>query len=72
MARDQPDLAETICAFARHGFSLTATGSARHIHPNTVRYRLDRWQELTGWDVRTWAGLSASMVGLDLWGRPGS
>lgn len=69
-AREHPDLAETIRAFAAHGFSLTGTGRALHIHPNTVRYRLDRWQELTGWDVRTWAGLSASMVGLNLPRRP--
>ncbi|MFJ8364215.1 PucR family transcriptional regulator [Streptomyces sp. NPDC093984] len=71
-AGKHPDLAETIRAFARHGFSLTGTGRALHIHPNTVRYRLDRWQEVTGFDVRTWAGLSASMVGLDLSRRPGS
>jgi hypothetical protein len=65
-ARAHPDLAETIRAFAEHGFSLTGTGRALHIHPNTVRYRLDRWQELTGWDVRTWTGLSAAMVALGL------
>lgn len=65
-ARQHPDLAETIRAFARHGFSLTDTGRALHIHPNTVRYRVDRWQDLTGFDVRTWAGLSASLVALDL------
>ncbi|WP_437115069.1 helix-turn-helix domain-containing protein [Streptomyces flaveolus] len=55
---------------AEHGFSLKVTGRALRIHPNTVRYRLDRWQEPTGWDVRTWAGLSAGMVGLDLPRRP--
>lgn len=66
VGREHPDLAETIRAFARHGFSLTDTGRALHIHSNTVRYRLDRWQQLTGFDARTWAGLSASVVGLGL------
>jgi sugar diacid utilization regulator len=54
VGREHPDLAETIRAFARHGFSLTDTGRALHIHSNTVRYRLDRWQQLTGFDARTW------------------
>lgn len=70
-AAEHPDLAETIDAFARHGFSLTDTGRVLHIHPNTVRYRMARWQELTGWDLRTWEGLSASMVAIDLSRRPG-
>ncbi|MEU3985100.1 helix-turn-helix domain-containing protein [Streptomyces sp. NPDC026672] len=66
VARAHPDLADTVRAFAGHGFSLTGTGRALHVHPNTVRYRLDRWQELTGRDVRTWAGLSAGMIALGL------
>ena len=65
-AQAHPDIAETVRAFAEHGFSLTSTGRALHIHPNTVRYRLERWQELTGRDARTWAGLSVGMVALDL------
>lgn len=31
-----------------------------------MKYRLDRWQDLTGWDAGTWNGLSRSMVGLGL------
>jgi DNA-binding PucR family transcriptional regulator len=31
-----------------------------------VKYRLDRWEQLTGWDPRTWDGLTASMVALGL------
>jgi len=37
-----------------------------HLHPNTVKYRLERWRQLTGWDARTWDGLSASMLALGL------
>ncbi|MFJ5218397.1 PucR family transcriptional regulator [Streptomyces sp. NPDC088354] len=65
-AASHPDLAVTVRGFADHGFSLTATGRALHLHPNTVKYRLARWRELTGWDVHTWPGLSASLLGLGL------
>ncbi|MFJ4847145.1 MULTISPECIES: PucR family transcriptional regulator [unclassified Streptomyces] len=65
-AASHPDLALTVRGFADNGFSLTATGRALHLHPNTVRYRLERWRELTGWDVHTWPGLSASLLGLGL------
>lgn len=65
-AAEHPDLADTVRHFADHGMSLAATGRALHVHPNTVKYRLDRWQELTGWDARTWDGLSRSMLGLGL------
>lgn len=65
-AASHPQLADTVRSFVEHGLSLNATGGALHVHANTVKYRLERWRELTGWDVRTWAGLSASMVGIGL------
>lgn len=68
-AEKHPELAETVRGYAEHGLSLTAAGRALHIHANTVRYRLARWHELTGWDVHTWDGLSASMVGLNLFAQ---
>lgn len=65
-AAAHPELALTVRGFADNGFSLTSTGRALHLHPNTVKYRLNRWRELTGWDVHTWPGLSASLLGLGL------
>ncbi|MCI2420117.1 helix-turn-helix domain-containing protein [Saccharopolyspora sp. K220] len=65
-AAENPEIAETVRGFAENDLSLTATGRALHVHANTVKYRLDRWEQLTGWDVRSWDGLSASMVGLGL------
>ena len=67
-ARTHPELVETVRAFAQNGLSLTATGRAMHLYPNTVRHRLRRWEELTGWNARTWEGLAASMLGLGLFG----
>lgn len=68
-AADHPELAQTIAGFARNGMSLAACGRDMHLDPNTVKYRLRRWQELTGWDPRTWDGLAASVVALGLFGE---
>lgn len=69
-ATTHPRVADTVRGFAENGLSLTAAGRALRLHPNTVKYRLERWRQLTGWDVRTWDGLSASIVALGLFGDP--
>ena len=61
-----PTLADSVRAFADSGFSLTGAARALHVHPNTLAYRLDRWERLTGWNPRTWEGLEKSMVCLEL------
>lgn len=61
-ARRSPALAETVLAFAEVGPSTAATADRLHVHPNTVNYRLNRWQELTGWDVRTADGMARSVA----------
>lgn len=62
-------LARTANAFLDHGQRLDQTAAALHVHPNTVRYRLGKLAELTGfplsqsavletvrwwWALRTW------------------
>jgi len=54
-------LADTLRAFANSGFSLSVCARELRIHPNTVKYRLDRWRDLTGWDVHNVEGLVASL-----------
>jgi hypothetical protein len=41
------ELAATALAYLDHGQRLRTTAEALHLHPNTVRYRLDRLAELT-------------------------
>ena len=43
-----------------------AAADVLHLHPNTVRYRVERWHQLTGWDVRTRQGLIRSIAALGL------
>jgi DNA-binding PucR family transcriptional regulator len=43
-------LLETLAAHAEHGRSLEAAARVLYVHPNTVRYRLRKIAEVTGWD----------------------
>lgn len=44
------DLVATMTAWCRHGFDISTTAAALHLHPNTLRYRLRRAREITGID----------------------
>jgi hypothetical protein len=45
------ELVATALAYLDHGQRLDRTAGALHLHPNTVRYRLRRLQELTGFNT---------------------
>ena len=64
-------LAEAVLAFAGEDLSATAAAAHLGLHPNTIMYRLARWQELTGWDPRTFGGLSISLLACWLADPPG-
>lgn len=49
---DNPLLA-TVSTFLLSGSSLEVTARELNVHPNTVRYRLKRSVEMTGWDPMT-------------------
>lgn len=68
VAGRHPALARTVRAYADGQFSITSCARLLQIHPNSAKYRLDRWHALTGWDPRSFAGLTASMLCLDLAG----
>lgn len=44
------ELLETCVGFLDHGSSMEATARALFVHPNTVRYRLKRILDITGYD----------------------
>ena len=50
-AEDRTSLLATVEAWLSAGGSATAAGQALFCHPNTVRYRLRRVEELTGRSV---------------------
>ena len=65
VAGSSAHIADAVRAFARNGLSVVAAARALHVHPNTVIYRLERWERLTGWDARSYPGLAMSMACLE-------
>lgn len=53
LVRASGELLETLDAFLTHGGALEATARALFVHPNTVRYRLRRVAEVTGFGPLT-------------------
>jgi hypothetical protein len=49
---------ETIRAFADADLNVARAAGQLHVHPNTVRYRLEQIATRTGYDPRTFAGLT--------------
>ncbi|MGY4642858.1 hypothetical protein ACVW07_000691 [Cellulomonas sp. URHB0016] len=50
LAATQGALLETLSAYLGTGRSLEAAARTLYVHPNTVRYRLRRVADVTGWD----------------------
>lgn len=50
LAASQGALLETVSAYLGTGRSLEAAARSLYVHPNTVRYRLKRVADVTGWD----------------------
>lgn len=69
---DQPHLAAAVLAFVEHGLSVPGAAEALEVHGNTVKYRLSRWRELTGWDPHTLDGLARSLLVLASGGQRSS
>ena len=45
-------LETTVAAYLTHGMRIDESAKALFVHPNTLRHRLDRFQQLTGADLR--------------------
>jgi sugar diacid utilization regulator len=56
----------TIRAYAETDLSVKATAAALHVHPNTAQYRFQRIEELTGMNPRSFSGLHALLVAVEL------
>jgi carbohydrate diacid regulator len=56
---DWPDLRRTLVAWCESGFHLVRTAEALHIHRNTLIYRLDKIERLTG---RPWRDHRATLT----------
>ncbi|BFV58697.1 hypothetical protein KCMC57_up38010 [Kitasatospora sp. CMC57] len=68
-ARTFPHLADAVRAFADHGFAVDPAARQLRLPADTLARRLDRWQQLTGADLRTLPGLTASRTAVELASR---
>ncbi len=50
LAEADVPLLETVAAYLEHGRSVEAAARLLFVHPNTIRYRLRRVSDVTGWD----------------------
>lgn len=65
-ANEHANLAQTVDVYLRSRQSTTVCARELYLHPNSVKYRLQRWTELTGWDLHTVDGLVRSSLALEL------
>jgi DNA-binding PucR family transcriptional regulator len=66
LLRGGPSLLDTVTAYLEQGSSLEATARMLFVHPNTVRYRLRRVAELTGYAPAEGRGAFALWVSIVL------
>ncbi|TME18118.1 MAG: hypothetical protein E6I63_01665 [Chloroflexi bacterium] len=64
VVQERPHLAAAVRALLDCGFSHQRAGRRLCVHPNTVAYRVERWRELTGWEIGRSQGLRLTMAAL--------
>jgi purine catabolism regulator len=70
--RDHPPLLETLVAYLSADQNVNVAAEALHVHPNSLRYRLGRVEELLGRSVRSPATLADLYVAIRAETRFGS
>lgn len=66
VAASKPHLADAVRVFANAEFSVAESARQIGISQNSLRYRLTRWHELTGWSPWSYDGLTRSVMALEL------
>ena len=51
--RGNPPLEEALIAYFAHDLDIVAAAKALHLHPNSIRYRLSRVEQLLGRSLRS-------------------
>jgi DNA-binding PucR family transcriptional regulator len=65
LGRRGQTLQDTVREFLVCNASVTATAASLHVHVNTLRHRLDRFQALTGIDLRRTEDIVATWIALE-------
>jgi purine catabolism regulator len=62
--RDHPQLHETLVAYFDHDLDVTATAAELHLHPNSLRYRLTKIEQLLGTSLKRPATIAELHIAL--------
>ena len=62
--REHPALHETLVAYFDHDLDVTATAAELHLHPNSLRYRLQRIEEVIGRSLKRPATIAELHIAL--------
>jgi purine catabolism regulator len=62
--RDHPQLLESLAAYLSADQNINAAAEALHVHPNSLRYRLNRVEDLLGRSLRSPATMADLYVAL--------
>jgi DNA-binding PucR family transcriptional regulator len=65
-ARHRSGLARTLAAYLRENGSLQRAARELHVHPNTVTYRLNRVEGITGLDLDRYQDRLMAQVALEI------
>ena len=52
MILDQDQIQEIILSLWENGAVLTKTAQQLYLHPNSLQYKIDKWEELTGLQLK--------------------
>ncbi|WP_193437029.1 helix-turn-helix domain-containing protein, partial [Streptococcus suis] len=55
---DQQDMQDIILSLWTEGAVVTKTAQSLYVHRNTLQYRLDKWQDMTGLQLKELTDLS--------------
>ena len=64
MLRANPPLHEALAAYFEHDLDIGATAEALHMHRNSLRYRLARFEHLLGRSLKQPATIAAVHIAL--------
>jgi carbohydrate diacid regulator len=63
---DWEDISQTIKAWCDSGFNKVHTASSLHIHRNTLQYRLEKIEEITGVSIKDYRKMLYLYLGIGL------
>jgi purine catabolism regulator len=65
--KNKSELLRTLVAFFKYNMKKKLVADKLHIHPETLRYRLNKIEDLTGYSLHSSEGIFALQIGIKLY-----